>query len=32
MATVQQFCETIDVSLSTGPDLIDITAKLSACV
>ena len=32
MATLQQFCETIDVSLSTGPDLIDITAKLSACV
>ena len=32
MATVQQFCETIDVSLSTGPDLIDITDKLSACV
>ena len=32
MATVQQFCETIDVSLSTGPDLIDITANLSACV
>ena len=32
MATVQQFCETIEVSLSTGPDLIDITDKLSACV
>jgi secondary thiamine-phosphate synthase enzyme len=32
MATVQQFCETIDVSLSTGPDLIDITDKLSDCV
>ena len=32
MATVQQFCETIDVSLSTGPDLIDITDKLSACL
>jgi len=32
MATVQQFCETIDVSLSTGPDLIDITDKLSASV
>ena len=32
MATLQQFCETIDVSLSTGPDLIDITDKLSACV
>ena len=32
MATVQQFCETIVVSLSTGPDLIDITDKLSACV
>ena len=32
MATVQQFCETIVVSLSTGPDLIDITNKLSACV
>ena len=30
MATVQQYCETIDVSLSTGPDLIDITDKLSA--
>jgi thiamine phosphate synthase YjbQ (UPF0047 family) len=32
MATVHQCCETIDVSLSTGPDLIDITDKLSACV
>jgi secondary thiamine-phosphate synthase enzyme len=32
MATVQQFCETIEVSLSTGPDLIDITDKLSSCV
>ena len=32
MATVQQFCEIIDVSLSTGPDLIDITDKLSDCV
>ena len=32
MATLQQFCETIDVSLSTGPDLIDITDKLSASV
>lgn len=32
MATTQQFCETIDISLSTGPDLIDITGKLSACV
>ena len=32
MATMQQFCETIDVSLATGPDLIDITPKLSACV
>lgn len=32
MATVQQFCETIDISLLTGPDLIDITEKLSACV
>ena len=32
MASIQQFCETIDVSLATGPDLIDITEKLSACV
>jgi secondary thiamine-phosphate synthase enzyme len=32
MPIVQQFCETIDVSLSTGPDLIDITDKLAACV
>jgi secondary thiamine-phosphate synthase enzyme len=32
MATVQQLCETIEVSLSTGPDLTDITDKLSACV
>ncbi len=32
MTIVQQFCETIDVRLSTGPDLIDITDKLSACV
>jgi secondary thiamine-phosphate synthase enzyme len=32
MATLQQFCETIEVSPSTGPDLIDITDKLSACV
>ena len=32
MATVQQFCETIDVNLSTGPDMIDITDRLSAYV
>jgi secondary thiamine-phosphate synthase enzyme len=32
MAPLQQFCETIDISLSTGADLIDITDKLSACV
>jgi len=32
VATLQQFCETIDVSLATGPDLIDITDKLSASV
>jgi secondary thiamine-phosphate synthase enzyme len=32
MATVQQFCETIEVSLSTGPDLTDITDMLSACL
>ena len=32
MASVHQFCETIEVSLSTGPDLIDITDKLAACV
>ena len=32
MTIVQQFCETIDVRLSIGPDLIDITDKLSACV
>ncbi len=32
MGSVQQFCETIEVSLSTGPDLIDITEKLAACI
>jgi secondary thiamine-phosphate synthase enzyme len=32
MTSVQQFCETIDVRLSAGPDLIDITDKVSACV
>ena len=32
MAIVQQFCEIIGVSLSTGPDLIDITDKLTDCV
>ena len=32
MDSVRQFCETIDVSLSTGPDLVDITGKVSACV
>jgi secondary thiamine-phosphate synthase enzyme len=32
MNNIQQFCETIEVSLSTGPDLIDITDKLSSCV
>jgi secondary thiamine-phosphate synthase enzyme len=32
MTSVQQFCETIDVKLSTGPDLIDITDRVLACV
>lgn len=32
MATLMQYCETLDISLSTGPDIVDITAKLSACV
>ena len=32
MASIQQFCETIDISLSTGPDLIDITDRLSDCI
>jgi secondary thiamine-phosphate synthase enzyme len=32
MAPLLQFCDAIDISLSTGPDLIDITDKLSACV
>ena len=32
MANIQQFCETIEVNLATGPDLIDITDKLSSCV
>ena len=32
MNNIQQFYETIEVSLSTGPDLIDITDKLSSCV
>ena len=32
MSAVQQFCETIEVNLATGPDLIDITDKLAACV
>ena len=32
MNNIKQFCETIEVSLSTGPDLIDFTDKLSSCV
>jgi secondary thiamine-phosphate synthase enzyme len=32
MASVQQFCETVVVSLATGPDIIDVTDKLSACI
>lgn len=32
MSSVQQFCETIEVNLATGADLIDITDKLTACV
>ncbi len=32
ITNIQQFCETIEVSLATGPDLIDITDKLSSCV
>ena len=32
MTNIRQFCETIEVSLSTGPDLIDITDELSNCV
>ena len=32
MNNIQQFYGTIEVSLSTGPDLIDITDKLSNCV
>jgi secondary thiamine-phosphate synthase enzyme len=32
MTTVQQFCETINARLSTGPDIVDITDKLAACI
>ncbi|SPD71987.1 Secondary thiamine-phosphate synthase enzyme [uncultured Desulfobacterium sp.] len=32
IATIQQHCETIEVNLATGPDIKDITEKLSACV
>ena len=32
MTIVKQFCDTIEVSLSTGPDLIDITDQLATCV
>ncbi len=32
MSSVDQICETVDVSLGTGPDIIDITGALSACV
>jgi secondary thiamine-phosphate synthase enzyme len=32
MAIIQQSYETIEVSLSAGPDVVDITDKLSACV
>lgn len=32
MAAVEQFIETIDIRLAKGPDLIDITGQLEACV
>ena len=32
MVSLQQFFETIEISLSDGPDLVDITDKLSTCV
>jgi secondary thiamine-phosphate synthase enzyme len=32
MAAVKLFCETIQVSLKTGPDLVDITDMLSNCI
>lgn len=32
MASVLQYCDSIEVSLETGPDLIDITDRLSDCV
>ena len=32
MVTVVQFCASIEINLETGPDIIDITSKLSACV
>ena len=32
MGIVKQICETIEVKLSVGPDIIDITDKLAACV
>ena len=32
MASLQQFCATIEVDLKTGPDMVDITDHLSACV
>ena len=32
MTSVQQFCDTIDVKLSTGPDIVDITDELSGCI
>ncbi len=32
MTVFQQICETIEVHLSMGPDIIDITGKLADCV
>lgn len=32
MPELIQFCQTIEVSLKTGPDIIDITAELERCV
>jgi hypothetical protein len=32
MAVVNQYCESITVNLSTGPDLVDISVQLATCV
>ena len=32
MTNIQQFCETVNVKLSSGPDIVDITDELARCI